>query len=44
MANFNGNVPEAINLSEYLMKYNDLNVNLIDDEGKSPLHVAVKKE
>jgi len=43
MANFNGDLKNAAILANYLID-NNLEVNLIDSEGKSPLHVAVKKQ
>jgi hypothetical protein len=41
MANFEGDQKNANQLGLKLAEYVD--VNLIDNDGKSPLHVAVKK-
>jgi hypothetical protein len=42
MANFEGDRQKAVVLGERLLQH--LNPNLIDKEGKSPLHVAIKKD
>ena len=43
MANFDGNSGEAVVLGTKLLEMS-LDPNLVDKEGKSPLHVAIKKE
>ena len=42
MANFEGNSQQAAILGAKLL--DRIDPNLIDKEGKSPLHVAIKKE
>ena len=43
MANFDGNPEKAALLGSKLLEV-DVDPNLVDKEGKSPLHVAIKKE
>jgi len=43
MANFDGNLNFAAELGKKLLDSN-VDPNLVDKEGKAPLHVAIKKE
>jgi ankyrin repeat protein len=42
MANFEGDIQQAAVLGSKLLE--KIDPNFIDKEGKSPLHVAIKKE